>query len=151
MFGGHFVTPLRIHELSLGKFILLEIQGASRPSFQPFNCKHVLFVYIVKQNKNNSLIFPVVTSCPTKNLGPIGSAVLTFIGYKQTDKQTNKQTSQIYIQIDNLILKVVLLLQSFLIITVFIYLFISRVRKQLEIRWTLTILQPCLLLIFFTQ
>jgi len=24
---------------------------------------------------------------PTKNLGPIGQAVLTFIGYKQTDKQ----------------------------------------------------------------
>ena len=30
---------------------------------------------------------------PTKKLGPIGSAVLTFIGYKQT----NRQTSQIYI------------------------------------------------------
>ena len=28
--------------------------------------------------------------CPTKNLGPIGSAVLTFIGYKQTDRQTDK-------------------------------------------------------------
>ena len=26
----------------------------------------------------------------TQNLGPIGSAVLTFIGYKQTDKQTSK-------------------------------------------------------------
>ena len=25
-------------------------------------------------------------------MGPIGSAVLTFIGYKQTDRQTNKQT-----------------------------------------------------------
>ena len=25
--------------------------------------------------------------CPTKNLGPIRSAVLTFIGYKQTDRQ----------------------------------------------------------------
>ena len=24
---------------------------------------------------------------PQKNLGPIGSAVLTFIGYKQTDRQ----------------------------------------------------------------
>ena len=24
---------------------------------------------------------------PTQNLGPIGSAVLTFIGYKQTDRQ----------------------------------------------------------------
>ena len=28
---------------------------------------------------------------PTQNLGPIGSAVLTFIGYKQTDKQGYKQ------------------------------------------------------------
>ena len=25
-----------------------------------------------------------------KNLGPIGSAVSTFIGYKQTNKQTDK-------------------------------------------------------------
>ena len=32
--------------------------------------------------------------CPTKNLGLIGSAVLTFIGYKHTDKQTNKQTDR---------------------------------------------------------
>ena len=28
---------------------------------------------------------------PTQNLGPIGSAVLMFIGYKQTDTQTEKQ------------------------------------------------------------
>ena len=28
------------------------------------------------------------------DLGPIGSAVLTFIGYKQTDRQTNKQTDR---------------------------------------------------------
>jgi len=27
-------------------------------------------------------------------LGPIGSAVLTFIGYKQTNRQTNKQTDK---------------------------------------------------------
>ena len=26
---------------------------------------------------------------PTQNLGPIGSVVLTFIGYKQTDTQTD--------------------------------------------------------------
>ena len=31
-----------------------------------------------------------ITWCPTKNLGPIGSAVLTFIEYKQTNKQTDK-------------------------------------------------------------
>ena len=28
----------------------------------------------------------MVTWCPIQNLGPIGLAVLTFIGYKQTDK-----------------------------------------------------------------
>ena len=31
-----------------------------------------------------------------KKLGPIGSAVLTFIGYKQTDKQTDRQAKFIY-------------------------------------------------------
>ena len=41
-----------------------------------------------KFNEDRILMVP---RCPTKNLGPIGSAVLTFIGYKQTDKQTNKQ------------------------------------------------------------
>ena len=29
-----------------------------------------------------------------KNLGPIGWAVLTFIGYKQTNRQTNRQTDR---------------------------------------------------------
>jgi len=29
-------------------------------------------------------------------LGPIGSAVLTFIGYKQTDKHPNRQAKFIY-------------------------------------------------------
>ena len=38
----------------------------------------------------------MVTWCPTKKLGPIGSAVLTSIGFKQT----NRQTRQIYIQIN---------------------------------------------------
>ena len=33
---------------------------------------------------------------PTKNLGPIGSAVLTFIGYKQTDRQTDREAKFIY-------------------------------------------------------
>ena len=28
----------------------------------------------------------------SQNLGPIGRAVLTFIGYKQTDTQTDKQS-----------------------------------------------------------
>ena len=30
----------------------------------------------------------------TKNLGPIGSAVLKFIGYKQTDRHTDRQTDR---------------------------------------------------------
>ena len=29
---------------------------------------------------------------PSKNVGPIGSAVLTFIGHKQTNRQTHKQS-----------------------------------------------------------
>ena len=33
---------------------------------------------------------------PAQNLGPIGLAVLTFIGYKQTDKQTDRQAKFIY-------------------------------------------------------
>ena len=47
---------------------------------------------------------PPPPRCPTKNLGPIGSAVLTFIGLldtnKQTDKQTNKQTDKPNLYID---------------------------------------------------
>ena len=43
---------------------------------------------------DHSEIFPGVTRDPTKNLGPIGSAVLTFIGYKQTNKRQNKQTDR---------------------------------------------------------
>jgi len=34
-----------------------------------------------------------------KKFGLIGSAILIFIGYKQTDRQTNRQTSPIYILI----------------------------------------------------
>ena len=39
-------------------------------------------------------------SRPTQNLGPIGSAVLTFIGYKQTNRQTNRQTDKLNLYID---------------------------------------------------
>ena len=38
----------------------------------------------------------MITWCPTKNLGPIGSVVLTFIGYKQTNRQTDRQAKFIY-------------------------------------------------------
>jgi len=37
-----------------------------------------------------------VPRCPTNNLGAIGSAVLKFIGYKQTNKQTDRQAKFIY-------------------------------------------------------
>ena len=40
--------------------------------------------------------------CPTKNLGPIGLAVLTFIGYKQTNRHPDKQN--LYIDISLLFL-----------------------------------------------
>ena len=33
-----------------------------------------------------------------KNFGPIGSAVFTFIGQKQTNKHTKKQISKVYIK-----------------------------------------------------
>ena len=45
---------------------------------------------------------------PTKNVGPIGLAVLTFIGYKQTNKQTNKQTDKTNLYIDKVVISVCL-------------------------------------------
>ena len=36
---------------------------------------------------DQTLTFPAVMSGPTQNLDPIGSAVLTFIGHKQTNTQ----------------------------------------------------------------
>ena len=41
-------------------------------------------------NSEHLKTFPGVMQGPTQNLGPIGLAVLTFIGYKQKDKQTSK-------------------------------------------------------------
>ena len=37
---------------------------------------------------------------PQKIVGPIGSAVLTFIGYKQTDRHQDKQTDKPNLYID---------------------------------------------------
>ena len=48
------------------------------------------------ENFKHSESFPGGPRCPTQNLGPIGSAVLTFIGYKQTDRQTDSQAKFIY-------------------------------------------------------
>ena len=46
-----------------------------------------------KANLFHSIHKPSLCSSPTTNLGPIGSAVLKFIGYKQTKKrQTDKQS-----------------------------------------------------------
>ena len=64
------------------------------------NCEHVLFVSILKQRRKKRIkIFftklkTLWSSDVPKNLGPIGSAVLTFIGYKQTNRQTNTQTDR---------------------------------------------------------
>ena len=40
-----------------------------------------------------------------KKIGPIGSAFLTFIGYRQTDKQTNRQTDKPNLYIDIFIIR----------------------------------------------
>ena len=41
-----------------------------------------------------------IDKVPLKNLGPIGSVVLTFIGYKQTNRQTPRQAKFINLYID---------------------------------------------------
>ena len=79
------------------------------------NIVNVHFVYIVKRKQtkifadlkkkiksnfvwSKFLKIWTFTRGPTKILGRIGLAVMTFIGYKQTNKQTNKQTpKQVYI------------------------------------------------------
>ena len=85
-----------------------------------FNCEHFFLINIVEQKltknswifrnfKNRILLevnfwkfdhpwtFPGVTQGFTQNLGPIGLAVLTFIGYKQTNNQTPRQAKLDYI------------------------------------------------------
>ena len=51
--------------------------------------------FCYRQNFENSIVHkPSLGSCevPQKNVGPIGLAILTFIGFKQTNKQTYKQS-----------------------------------------------------------
>ena len=52
---------------------------------------HKFFITLKRVERTIFLILiirdPEVTLYPTKNLGPIGSAVLPFSGYKQTDRQ----------------------------------------------------------------
>ena len=68
-----------------------------------FNCEHFLVVQIENtkkltdlkkivdfQNLDHPKTFPGVMWGSTQNLGPIGSAVLTFIRYKQTDTHPDR-------------------------------------------------------------
>ena len=65
-------------------YIYTRLLGRFAPIFY-LNCEHVLFVYVLKQRKKIFADFiKKRCGCPTQNLG---SAVLTFIGYKQTDRQ----------------------------------------------------------------
>ena len=84
------------------KSIYTRLIGRFAPIFY-LNCEHVLFVYILKQRiknfflklktfKTHFFLFVIIH----KNLGPIGSAVLMFIRYKQTDTQIDTQTKFIY-------------------------------------------------------
>ena len=91
-------------------------------SFAPilyFNCEHFLVVQIVRQKQTKKfadlkkirgfskfhenrifeiliLYKPSLGLCLTKNLCPICSAVLSFIGHKQTNKQTDTQAKYSY-------------------------------------------------------
>jgi len=71
----------------------------------------------------------VVTWGPTKNLDPIGSAVLTFIGYKQTDKQTDKPN--LYIDGEYLIMFIIwFVFEKYYFLNVFLYLYQNKKIKD---------------------
>ena len=94
---GH---KLRASFLIIPLFKILGFQCASRPSsILTLNwCSVIIFFSWILKNQNTFLrpIFLILTIHkpslwrPTKNLGPIGWAVLTFIGYKQTNRQIDK-------------------------------------------------------------
>jgi len=71
-----------LHCTWLKDFSFTRLLGRFTPIFY-LNCEHVLFVYILKQRRKNF--------ADLKKKAPIGSAVLTFIGYKQTNRQTDRQ------------------------------------------------------------
>ena len=48
-----------------------------------------------RQNQTRQNVAETVRS--HKNVGPIGLAVLMFIGYKQTSKQTDRQTNKVHL------------------------------------------------------
>ena len=96
---------LRAHLQLWTWFFCLHCKTKTNKNFKDFiknsfvdfqNFLKIEFCY--KQIFENSIIHnPSVGSreVPSKNLGPIGSAVLAFLGYKQTDKQTPKQAKYI--------------------------------------------------------
>ena len=81
---AHLLFQLWIVALSLSIFSLYSI----KKKFANFI---IFFRAFSKFFKNKKLLntIPGVTWGPTHNLGPIGLAVLTFIGYKQTARQTS--------------------------------------------------------------
>ena len=84
-----------------------------------FNCEHFLIITLKKKKqnfhgfykeilrritnfyKNNLKTFGGVTRDPTKNLGSIGTAVLTFIWFKQTDRHAKFRHLDIQIKFTN--------------------------------------------------
>ena len=65
-----------------------------------------------------------------QNLGPVGSAVLTFIGYKQTSKQKDRQAKFIY--------RYTLVERSFK----FRKTMLKR-RRKIELKRTASVISPC--------
>jgi len=108
---GSCEVPHKIWVRSVEPFLSLlnTNKQTSKPPIYYFTCKHVLFEYIVQQNNFMDLIKKIVDfhklsksnfvrgkfwkirstlviswgHARLKKLGPIGSAVLAFIGYKQ--------------------------------------------------------------------
>ena len=94
-----FLFQLLSVALSLNIYSLYSIKQKQKKfaDFKIFFCSFSKFFKnkkLLNTNFYHSKTFTGVTWGPTKHLGPISSAVLTFIGYKQTDKQTNKQTDK---------------------------------------------------------
>ena len=98
------MSPLtKINTFGLTKKIILSFKDASRPSFLSFVNIFSLntfskIVFYQKQFFGNQIIIkPSLGSreVPQNFFGPIGLAVLTFIGYKQTNKHQDRQAKYI--------------------------------------------------------
>ena len=111
-------------------FVYLNVLFKTRLFY--FNCEHFLFVYIVNKNKQkiftdfikNNRGFPRVTWGTTHNLGPIGSAVLTFIGYKRTDRKA--KYIYIYVSIFCLFMLYMVVADADL------YIFLTKIAKKIS-------------------